>query len=337
MLRLFIGLVILSSCSMGTIKSGGEETFSYDPKTDYSSSDLRDLSSKIVTTLKREPPVGKLRELFHKNQKPLKRVGIIIFESEIQPTRSGLSGKNEIYLSEQGKQILTENFLSIWEQSFQVLGKEIEFVKTAKFKSAASFSKYGNLQEDFVKTKRSTVAPDDIFFLESGKKTTTSTVLNPRGMRDVSFVLVPAYDLMGGPKWSEHNKHFINDVSKELSLDAVIIVMSQVSWTSAHTDKHSGEHFEESLNLKLLSSVLIPLHSYHERLSKLSVSDLPGVNLCYRSYESQLKIPVKITYPSEKKVFTSIENELLLPLFKSYKDLTQMTVLQMSQDMKASW
>lgn len=322
---------------MGTIKSGGDEAFSYDAKASYSSSDLEELSPKIVSTLKREPPVGKLRELFNKTQKPLKRIGIIIFESEIQPTRSGLSGKNEIYLSEQGKQILTENFLSIWEQSFQVLGKEIDFVKMSKIKTAPSFSKYGSSQNDFVKTKRSTVAPDDIFFLESGKKTTTSTVINPRGMRDMSFVLVPAYDLMGGPKWSEHNKHFLNDVAKELNLDAVIILMSQVSWTAAHTDKHSGENFEESLNLKLLSSILIPLHAYHERLNKLNVSDLPGVNLCFRSYEAQLKIPVKITFPAEEKNFTSIENELLLPLFKSYKDLAQMTVLEITQDMKASW
>jgi hypothetical protein len=337
MLRIIFGLVILSSCSMGTIKSGGDHSYVYDAGSLYSRDNLKELSSKLVTTAQRDPQVGTLAELFGPLQKPLKRVGIVIFESQIQPTRDGLAGKNHIYLSEVGKQILTENLLSVWEQSISILNPELNYLPTAKIKKASAFYQYGSSQEDYVKSKRSSLAPDDIFFLESGKRTTTTTLLNPRGMRDMSFVLVPAYEMMGGPKWSEHNKHFLNDVSKALKLDAVIIVMNELSWTAAHTDKHSGEHYPEELKVKIKASTLIPLHLYHERLEKLKRNEKPNLTLCYRAYQAELNMPANISLPAEKRNFSAIEDELLSPLLKSYKDLSQMTIMTMMEDLKKTW
>ena len=337
MLRLFFGLLILSSCSMGTIKSGGDKVYVYDPASTYTSDDLKELSSKIVVTSKRDPQVGKLDDLFGSKQKPLKRVGIIIFESSIQPTRGGLAGNNEIYLNEAGKQILTENLLSVWEQSIKLLAPELDYVPTAKIKKARGFHEYGQPEDDFIRSKRSTLAPDDIFFLESGKKTTTTTVVNARGMRDMSFVLVPAYELMEGPKWSEHNKHFVNDVAKDLKLDAVIIVMNELSWTAAHTDKHSGEFHPEEIKVKIKASTLIPLHLYHERLENLKMNEKPGVTLCYRAYTTELDIPALISLPNESKNFTSIQEELLTPMLKTYKDASLMTIMSITEDLKKTW
>lgn len=322
---------------MGAIKSGGDKTYIYDLKSEYTSEEMRELAPKVVTTSHREPPVGKLAELFSKEQAPLKRVGIIIFESQIQPTRGGLAGKNQIYLSEQGKQLLTEKLLTIWEQSIKILEPALDYVPAGKMRKSPSFYKFGMAVEDHVKSKRSSLAPDDIFFIESGKKTTTTTILNPRGMRDMSFVMVPAYDLMMGPKWSEQNKHFINDVSKELNLDAVIIVMSEVEWTAAHTDKHSGEVFPEEVKTKVKASTLIPLHRYHQRLEKVNSSEKPGVTIAYRAYESELKVPVLISLPEESKNFETIESDLLSPMLKTYKDLTQMTIMQITDDLKKTW
>ncbi len=337
MLRIFFGLLILSSCSMGTIKTGGEDRYLYDLKSEYTSEEMRELSPKIVMTSHREPPVGKYAALFGQGQPALKKVGIIIFESQIQPTREGLAGKNQIYLSEQGKQLLTEKFLTIWEQSIKTLEPTLDYVSTVKIKKSPSFDKYGMVEDDHVKSKRSSLAPDDIFFLESGKKTTTTTILNPRGMRDMSFVLVPAYELMSGPKWSEHNKHFINDVSKELNLDAVIIVMSEVSWTTAHTDKHSGEVYPEEIKTKIKASTLIPLHRYHERLLLLQNNEKPNVTITFHTYEAEIKVPVLISLPDESKNFETIESDLLSPMLKTYKDLTQMTIMRMTEDLKKTW
>lgn len=336
MLRLLILSLVLVSCSMGTVKTGGEGNYLYDPRAPYNPDLLKDLSDKMVETKVREPSVGKLEDLFGKKQKPLKRVGVIIFESEIQPTREGLAGKNKVYLSESGKQVMTENLLVIWDETIKMLAPDViiplKFVNDAK-----SFHQYGLPEDNFVKANRSSIDPDDIFFLEPGKKTTTTTVLNPRGSRDMSFVLVPAYELMGGPKWSEQNKQFINDVAKEKNLDAVIIVMSEIKWTVAHTDKHSGENYPEEIKIKLKASTLVPLHRYHERLKKIKNNEKPNVTLCYRAYEANARIPGHIDIPVENQNFTTITKEILEPTFKSYSDLTYMMINQITKDLKKTW
>ncbi len=337
MLRIFLALLFISSCSMGTINSGGERKYLYDVQREYTSEQLRELSPQVVMTSLREPKVGKLDELFGPGQNPLKRVGIIIFESMIQPTRGGLAGNDLVYLSEAGKQLLTEKLLSVWEEVFGIVAPRLNYVSLNAVKKAPSFNKYGSAEKDYVLSSRAALAPDDIFFLDSGRKTTTTTLLNPRGARDMSFALVPATELMSGPKWSEHQKHFLNDVSKDLNFDALIIVMSELSWTSAHTDKHSGVAFPEEMIVKIKASTLVPLHSYHKRLEKLKMKELPSVTLAYRTYESEIRNPVFISVPEEQKNFETIETEILSPLLKTYKDLTIMTIMKLSEDLKKTW
>lgn len=337
MLRVLLPLLILTSCTLGAVKSGGEKKYTYDSTQDYSTTNLQEMSKGVIETSQKEPPFGKLDKLFGKGQAPLKRIGIIIFETRIQPTYEGLAKKNQVYMSESGKQIMTESLLRIWEQSFPILENEVEYVSTAKIKKAPSFHKYGFSEDDYVKTKRSTLQPDDIFFLESGKKTTMTSIVNPRGMRDMALALVPATDLMGGPKWSEQNKHFVNDVAKELKLDAVIIVMSDIYWTAAHTDKHSGVFIPEEITVEINASTLVPLSSYHKRLEVLKDKSLPNVTLCYKKYEAELKFPATLTVPEEDKKFETIETNILTPAMKSYKDLAFMTIMRISEDLKKTW
>lgn len=337
MLRLLAGLLILASCSMGAIKNGGEKPYVYDVRSEYTSEDLIEMSPKVVTTSQREPVKGKLETLFGKGQKPLKRIGIVIFETQLQSTREGLARGNLIYMSEQGKQLMTENLLRMWEMSEKVLTPELDYVSTHKIKKSKKFYEYGLAEDDFVKAKRSTYSADDIFYLESGRKTTTTTIMNPRGMRDMSFMLVPAYDLMGGPKWSEHNKHFLSEVAKELNLDAVLIIMSEIEWTAAHKDKFKDDYVQEEATIKIKASTLVPLSQYHERLNNLGDTERPGVTLSYRTYESQMKIPVFISVPQEMRNFDTIEHELIGPVMKTYKDLSQMTLLRITDDLKKTW
>lgn len=337
MLKLLSLSLLIVSCSMGTIKKGGEHSYVYDAQVEYSSDALLELTEKVVQVKVREPLVGKQDQLFGKGQAALKRVGIVIFESEIQPTREGLAGKNKVYLSESGKQIMTENLVSIWEETVKLKSLYDVILPLRFINNAKSFYQYGVKEDDFIKSSRTTLAPDDIFFLEPGKKTTTTTVVNPRYSRDMSFVLVPAYELMGGPKWSEQNKQFINDVAKEMNLDAVIIVMSEIKWTVSHTDKHSGEFYPEEINMKLKVSTLVPLHRYHERLEKIGNKEKPNVTLCYRAYESHLKIPAQINIPDENQNYETISKQILEPTFKSYKDLTYMMLNQIEKDIKKTW
>lgn len=289
----------------------------------------------MVTTLTREPQKGKLNDLFSKKQAPIKRVGILVFESELQPSRGGLSNDDKIFISAQGKQLLTEKLLSVWEQSFPILGAGIEYVKVSKIQNSKAFKEDGSDVEDYIKSKRDSLAPDDIFYLPPGKKTTTATILNPRGMRDLSLALVPASDLMAGPKFSEHAKHTLNQVAKELNLDAMFIIFNRIHWTASHIDKHSGEMIPEEVVIKLEASTLIPLSKYRERMTVLGETrDIPNTTIAYHAYEATLNIPILISVPEDLQTFDHIQNELLAPTLKTYNDLSQMLQMRIVEDIK---
>ena len=338
MFRFFIGLFLLSSCSLGVIKSGGERSYVYDVYSDYTLEDLKELSPQVVSTLSRDPQQGKLVDLFSKQQAPIKRVGILVFESVIQPTISGLATDNKIFLSEQGKQLLTEKLLSVWEESFPILSEGIDYVKISKIKKSKAFKADGSEVVDCVKSKRYSLAPDDIFYLPLGKKTTMATTLNPRGMRDLSLALVPASELMAGPKFSEHAKHTLNEVAKELKLDAMFIVMNKIHWTASHIDKHSGEIIPEEVVIKLEVSILVPLSQYRERMNKIGAThDIPNNTIAYRAYATTLKIPVLISVQEDLQTFDFIQKELLGPTLKTYNDLAQMLQLRMVDDIKKTF
>lgn len=330
-------IFFFSACSMGVLQKGGDRPYIYDVYSDYSSEDLKMLSPEVVKTFSREPIKGKLSDLFSVKQKPIKRVGIIVFETAIQETRSGLSGQDKVYLSEEGKQLFTERLLSIWEQSFPLMTSGVVYVPSTKLKRSNVFKTYGLDVADYIKGNRESIEPDDIYFLSSGKNTTTTTILNPRGMRDLSLALVPASQLMQGPKFSEHMKHAVNDLAKELKLDAVFVVMSEIFWTASHIDKQSGEMVPEQVNLNMQTSTLIPLSDYHARLNHLGeFRDLPSITIAFRAYESKITIPVLLSVGENDQFFGHIEKELLLPIFKTYKDQTQMVIYRMLEDIKGT-
>src|SRR5690606_994117 len=212
-----------------------------------------------------------------------------------------------------------------WEESINVFGNDFTLIPQSKMKKAAVLRSAGEVQEDFIKTKRKILAADDIMILEKGKKTTMSTVINPRQMQDLSFLLAPGYDLMGGPKWSEHKKHLVNDVAKELKLDALILVKSDVSWSYPEG---------EMATIKLKASTIVPLSSYHERLEKVGDKSRPNVTLCLNSYLGEVKVPVKLLYPEKEGVFSQVEEELILPMMSGYNNLSQMMISRIFEDLR---
>lgn len=327
-------LFLALSCSSKVIKKGGDSPYLYDFNKNYTSEELKSLSENIVATFQRNPKVGQNRDLFGPSHSPIKRVGIVVFETEIQPTRGGLSGKDIIYLTAAGKQLLTENFLSIWEQSFSTLTSNLTYISTQELKNSKSFHLYGKMEKDFVNSQRSFIDSDDVLALQKGKNTTNHTLINPRGMRDLSLLLIPATELMGGPKWSEHQKHFVNEVAQELKLDAVIIVMSKINWTATQMDKQTGETLPEELKINLSASTLVPFRSYHDRLTKLGIKEHPVTTICYRHYEGHLKIPVALGMLSENQSFSNAQKNLLMPLVENYKNLSQMMIFKMNEDLR---
>jgi len=101
-------LFFVISCANHVTQSGGNQSYHYQPEREYQIEELRELSEKVVMTSRRDPPLVKLDDIYKAGSNPLRRVGILIFETEIQPTRSGLAGEDKVYVSETGKQLISE-------------------------------------------------------------------------------------------------------------------------------------------------------------------------------------------------------------------------------------
>jgi hypothetical protein len=264
---------------------------------------------------------------------PLKRIGIVVFETIIQESRSGLaSATGKIYPTAAGKQLLTEEMLTIWNEALPILYPEGDYVSVQKVKEAKALHEGGAEVTDLVKSPRTTLADGDLLYLEKGKSTAMETTINARGMQDFSFVLVPAADLLNGPKWSEHQKIILDQLARELKLDALLVVKSVVSWESSYNDSLTGDHHPESMKINIKTSTLIPLSRYHERLKRLGLRDEPNVTLAYRTHEGTLEVPVKLDVPVEEQDFEHIQKNLLEPFFRSYRDLSVMMLIRMSDE-----
>lgn len=337
MLRFLLAFLLVTSCSLGTKSSGGKHRYRYEPGFDYSLEDLKLLSPGVVMMEKRDPRSGTLDKLFDPKLPDLKRIGIIVFETEIQPTRTGLSDLDLVYVTEQGKQLITEKLLTLWDEGMPLMAPDIDYVTSDKIKSAAALKKYGAEVEDFIKSDRSAIDPDDIQWLPKGKKTPIHTIMNPRNMRDLSLVLVPAGELMQGPKWSEHHKLFVNDIARELKLDAVIVIMSKISWSVARQDKFTNENLPEEMHLKIEATTLIPFGNYQARMKELKISDAPAINVAYRYHEGKLSLPVTLNIPESERNFQEIENRILNPMFKSYRDLSLMMIDRISSELRKTF
>jgi hypothetical protein len=335
MYRLIALILLISACS--TLEKGGQDRYIYDSDSVYTPESLKDLAPKVVATLSRDPRVGKNEKLFSKEMPDIKRVGIVVFEGMIQNKFTGLSDEDRLFLSDSGKQLMTEKLLSIWEQTLPILDPDLDYISTAKIKKTSHFTEYGSDVTDDIQTKRDALMPDDLFYLPKGKKISMSMFKNPRAMRDVSFLLVPGSELMGGPKSQEQNKHFVNDIAKELHLDAVIIVQNTLSWTAARKDKNSGDMIPEEGKIEIKASILVPMTKYHERLKATGDTTTPNITAVYRAYEGLLKFPLLVSVPITDVSFDTAMKEVITPMLKSYTDLTSMVIYQMKNDLEKTY
>jgi hypothetical protein len=329
-------LILVTACTHGVTEQGGQQVQAYEPSQNYQVHELRALAPLIVKSSRRDPPVGKQHELFTGVMPPVRKFGVLVFESIIQPTRGGLTGEDKIYLSLQGKQLLTEKLLSIWDQALSVIAAELQYLPHENLIEASSLRRHGSGVPDYLRSERQALGGDDVFFAPSGQRASMATLINPRGLRDLSLLSVPAAELMGGPKYSEHHKHLVNEVCRELGLDGVLIVLSELSWSAGGIRKSTGEATAEAMVINLSASLLIPFDQYHQRLKRLGRSERPMVNVSFSSYQASLQLPVSLSLPPTDQNFHSIETQLLNPLIKSYNDLAQMMMLRLVDDLRTT-
>lgn len=335
MLR-FLFLLILTSCTLGSSQFGGKKTYQYNSAYEYSSQELFTISRDMVTTYKRDPRQIPWEKVFSKKY-PIKKVSTFSFETIIQPTRSALAGYDRVYLSPKGKQILTEKLLGVWEEVFTTVGTpEVSYVGMRDiFNDLELHSKYGLGVKDYGGTYQSSLESDDIFYKEKGKSLSSLALFQPSFARDLSLLLVPGYQLFGGPRGNEFQKYYLAETISKFSLDALFSVMTEIDWQSSRVDKITQQSLQQKAIIKLKVTPVISYKEFSKRLEENGYkveSNIPNLN--WGVYESTIDIAVDLDKITKDTSLEEIESILLRPIFKTYTDMCVMISQRIAHDFK---
>lgn len=335
MLRVLF-LLILTSCTLGSSQFGGKKPYHYDPQYNYSSQELSKISRDIITSYQRDPRQASWEKVFTKKY-PIKKVSTFSFESVVQPTRAGIAGFDKVYLSPKGKQLLTEKLLTVWEEAFSTVNtpKMTYLPMQELFDDHDLHSKYGLGVKDYGGTFQEGLASDDIFFKERGKSLSSLALFEPSFARDISLLLVPGYQLFGGPRGNEFQKYYLAETIEKFHLDAVFAVMVEIDWQASRVDKVTKQSIHQKAIIKLKVTPLLSYKEFAKRLKDQNInveSNLPNLN--WGAYESTIQIPVDLEKINKNSSLEDIDRILLRPIFKTYTDMCVMMSQRLYQDFK---
>lgn len=341
MRSLFALAFLLSLVSCGTTRVDGGQT-AFDPQT-YLGLDPENhvvYGQAVVKREQRDPEGITLDQLVHSKRGKIKKVGLVLFETQYQPSRSGLAahGRN-IYLSARGKQLLAEETWSFWDKRLRAQsGEEIAWVKRADLLKAKAFRAYGSEMDDLILSKKLKLSDEDVFWKNGGQSIDALSLVLPRGYQDVTILYIPAMDMMGGAKLVEHQKHWVNDICAELGLDAVLLVGSKAEWTQGGEDKRTHEKIPEQMKLSLEASLMYPLGTY-----LAAVEEVRGAGTTVQKkaapfayYSVRTEFPVTVTVGPEYENFATIQSNLLTPFETNYQALAELMIGRILTDIRST-
>jgi len=315
-------LTLLISCAHKVTTDGGEGKYDPSMYETLAPSDLLTYAQTVVKREQRNPDDVTLAQIRRSPRGEIRRVGLVVFESEIQPSRSGIASDRNVYLSVRGKQLLTEEFWRHWDQQLRTLtGSGVEWVRRKDLAQSQAYRSAGSIAENYYLTWHAALTDEDVFWREPGKKIPEESLLLPSGMQDLSMVLVPAMDLMGGPKPGQHQHHWMNDLCKELKLDAVVIVHVGAEWRRGAVDKRTQEKIPEEVRIKLRATTMYPWSTYHAVGESLGKTNLRKINVPLGHYEVSAAIPLQITISPEGESFASAMSNVIGPVRTHIKRL----------------
>ncbi|MFA5583285.1 MAG: hypothetical protein WDA09_03645 [Bacteriovoracaceae bacterium] len=333
MLRIFF-LLLLTSCTLGSSKYGGKRVYQYDPQQTYDSSDLSKISRDVVTSYQRDPRQLTWKEAFP-SKNPIRSTSTLSFETIIQPTRSGISGSDKVYLSPKGKQLLTEKLLSVWEEAYTtVVNNEMNYFPMRKLFDDFKFhSQYGTGVKSYGGSFQEGLAKDDIFVMERGKRLSALALFQPHFSRDLSLLLVPGYQLFGGPRGNDYQKYYVAEAIEKFELDALYVIMVEIDWQATREDKITKKSIHQKAVIKFKITPILSYKIIEERLKDLDrniPSNLPNLN--WASYEASVDVPIDLDAITKESSFEEIDSLLLRPIFKSYADMCVMVAQRLYRD-----
>ncbi len=328
-------LLLLVSCAHKINRDGGQANYEPVVFESLGPQELPTYAQTVVARETRDPDGPKLSDFRKTPAGEIRRVGLVVFETQFQPTRSGLATDRNVYLSARGKQILTEQMWEHWLQELRRLsGSALTWVSRADLMKSKAFASGGFPQPDYILKHRDELSEADVFWRDPGQKIPEESLLQPARYRDVGLLLVPAIELLGGAKPSQHQHHWINDMAKEMNLDAVVVVYLSAEWRRGSVDKRTHEVIPEEMKMLTQAAVLYPWGSYHEVGATLGKNNLPKLNVPLGSYSAKSNLPVKITLTKEAETLDAAMTNVIAPLKTHITRLSNLMIERMLTDIR---
>lgn len=334
-MKFLLCLLLVAACAHKVTTDGGQA--SYDPAV-FESLGPQDITTYAQTVVKREtrdPDGVKLEEFRKTPAGEIRRAALIVFETELQPSRSGLATDRNVYLSARGKQILTEQLWAYFENELRRVSSEsVSWVGRKKLKASKAFQSAGFTVPDYIVKRPSYLNEAELFWRQPGQKIPEESLLQPANYRDVGVLLVPANELMGGAKPSQHQHHWVNDLAKELELDAVVIVFLGAEWRRGGVDKRSQAVIPEELKVRAEASVLYSWGRYHQVGEALGKTNLPKLNVPLASYNVKTTLPVTISVSEAEETTNVARSNVIVPLRTTLNRLSSLLVERIISDIR---
>lgn len=332
----FIVLIapVLFAVACGHVRTdGGQANFDSSTYQSLAPADQATYAQTVVKREERDPEGITLKQLVESPQGQIKKVAVILFETQFQSSITGLAvtGDN-VYLSERGKQILAQETREYWFHALKQV--PVSVVPPKELQKSPAYRSYGSVVDDLSLQHRPKLTEEDAFWKKGGQTIPTGVVVLPPNEQDVSVLYIPASEMMIIPKMVEHQKHWVNDICKELQLDAVILVTSTASWTQGGKDKRTQEVIPEEMEISLGAAVLYPFNRYQAAGEKLGKKDLPKKSIPLAVYSVKTKFPVTITVPESEHNFKTTEKNILIPFRSTYRVLTDLVIDRMVTDVR---
>ncbi len=328
-------LLLVASCAHKVTTDGGQASF--DPAV-FESLSPQDITTYAQTVVKRETrdPDGVKLDDFRKHPAgQIRRAALVVFETELQPSRSGLATDRNVYLSAKGKQILTEQLWDYFNNELNRISEEtVTWVSPRKIKASKVFASGGFTVPDYIIKRPSYLNEEELFWRQPGQKIPEESLLQPANYRDVGLLLVPAIDLLGGAKPSQHQHHWVNDLAKELEVDAVVVVFLGAEWRRGGVDKRSQEVIPEEMKVRAQASVLYPWGRYHQVGEALGKTNLPKLNVPLASYNVKASFPVTISVPENEETTNKAREMVVVPMRRTLNRLSSLMIERMLTDIR---
>lgn len=333
-LSLILLIVISTSCS--TTRDGGSVAFEHVYYESLTGQEKPIYAQSVVLKETRDPKEVKLEEFRTSPEGKIQKIGLVLFETVIRPTITGLSSDQSVYLSLLGKQKLTDLMHQFWVKELKLkLGKVgVELISPATLKASKEFRAYGSPVENLYQGKIQDLNSEDIFYLPPGKKLEIDSLELPRSMQNVSLLLIPATEMMFGPKPTEHQALWVNGLCRELGLDAVIVVGTWASWVRGGIDKRTKEEIKEEMTLKMGASILYPYQTYFTLGERKGNGDLRKENIPLATYSVKVQSPVKISVEEAQENFQTIQTNLLDTFWKQFSGVSDLVMERIVTDVK---